>query len=1135
MLWWAGVEACALGTREGWGVVSGESGGQAGGLPISVAAGSRIAGYRLEEQIGAGGMAVVFRACDERLQRLVALKVLSPALAADEAFRQRFIRESRAAAAVDDPHIIPVHEAGEANGMLFIAMRYVRGGDVRTVIRREGPLSPSRAAAIISAVASALDAAHAAGLVHRDVKPANMLVDRRPGRPDHVYLSDFGLSKGAQSSLGLTGSGQFLGTLNYSAPEQIQGRPVDGRADEYSLACAAFELLSGTPPFPRGHAAAVMWAHMSDPPPLLTSQRPGLPPAVDGVLARALAKTADDRYASCQEFADVLRSTFGLAPYDSAPGVVAQAHHPPAETAWPTDPATSEDGLPAAAALAAVTGRRHQQVITPDTRQANRYRPGGKSPSPAASGTEKVAIPDFPAAADKGSLPPRCGIPAGGPVGSRGAQVGWPLLSGAVPPLADGFIARPASAPDLGAALNPGAAVALVPARGAAEGPQDWLGSCGKTQLAVAFAESLWRSRGVDLLVWIAATSRASVLSGYVEAAVVTMGIDPGGDAESIAARFVSWLGETSRPWLMVLEDQSDAADLARLWPEGPAGRVLITTADSAALSSELRARVLPVGVFSPREALNYLRGGLTADPDQRLGAIDLVEAVGCEPLALAQARAVIAVSGLSCQDYRGYFLHRREQLAEMAGASQSAASVTWTLSVEQADRLLPRGAVRSLLAFAALLDGHGIPAAVFTVPAACRFFAADGADGLADRERVRGGLLILDRVGLLSIDQAATPPTVRMKPVIQAAVRAATPERLFDRAARAAADALLEVWPEDEQRAWLAADLRSCAASLQQAAGDLLWAGGCHPLLLRAGRSQDSARLVGSAVTHWRKLAAVSQRVLAPNHPDTPTIGRRLADAYLTAGLAAEACPWFRWILADRVGALGPDHPATIGATRDLGRALLAANQFQDALTVLDGAAADYERICGADHPDTLGARDELAAAHRTAGQFDDAIRLYRSTLSDREGVQGSRHPDTLTTRQHLADAYLAAGKPRNALPHYKRVLVGRERGLGPDHLDTIAARGNLAAANYSAGRMASALQLYEETGAAYSRVLGADHPDTLARRADLANAYYRVGRLGDAVTLLRETVARCERVLPPGDPLRQTVRESLTNIAGG
>ncbi len=166
--------------------------------------GPRIAGYRLEEQVGQGGMAVVFRALDERLNRQVALKVLAPALAADEAFRLRFIRESRSSAAVDDPHIIPVFEAGDADGVLFIAMRFVPGGDVGTLVHRQGPLPPARAAAIISAVASALDAAHTAGLVHRDVKPANMLLDVRPGRPDHVYLSDFGLTKGALSSASLT-------------------------------------------------------------------------------------------------------------------------------------------------------------------------------------------------------------------------------------------------------------------------------------------------------------------------------------------------------------------------------------------------------------------------------------------------------------------------------------------------------------------------------------------------------------------------------------------------------------------------------------------------------------------------------------------------------------------------------------------------------------------------------------------------------------------------------------------------------------------------------------------------------------------------------------------------------------------
>jgi Protein kinase domain len=299
--------------------------------------GSQVAGYRLEEQVGAGGMAVVFRARDERLGRLVALKILTPALAEDDAFRQRFIRESRAAAAVDDPHIVPVFEAGEAGGVLFIAMRFVGGGDVRGLMRREGPLPPARAMAVISPVASALDAAHGAGLVHRDVKPANMLVDTRAGRPDHVYLSDFGLSKAAvAASAGLTGRGQFLGTVDYISPEQIEGGPVDGRADQYALACAAFELLAGAPPFRRDEAMAVMYAQLSEPPPPLTSRRPDLPPAADRVFGRALAKVPGDRYGSCREFADALRGAFGLTRYDRGSAAVPPADPPahiPAQTA----------------------------------------------------------------------------------------------------------------------------------------------------------------------------------------------------------------------------------------------------------------------------------------------------------------------------------------------------------------------------------------------------------------------------------------------------------------------------------------------------------------------------------------------------------------------------------------------------------------------------------------------------------------------------------------------------------------------------------------------------------------------------------------------------------------------------------
>jgi serine/threonine protein kinase len=270
-------------------------------------AGALVAGYRLEAQVGAGGMAVVYRARDERLGRLVALKVLAPGLAADEESRRRFIAESRSAAAVDDPHIIPVYEAGEAGGVLFIAMRFVPGRDLRAVLAGEGPLDPKRVADFISPVASALDAAHRAGLVHRDVKPANILVDERPGRAPHGYLSDFGVSKGAMSSAGMTASGVFLGTPDYAAPEQIQGLAVDGRADQYALACVAYQLLTGVPPFQRDQGMAVLFAHMSEPPPPLSARRPGLPAAADQVLARALAKVPEKRYGSCREFAGALR------------------------------------------------------------------------------------------------------------------------------------------------------------------------------------------------------------------------------------------------------------------------------------------------------------------------------------------------------------------------------------------------------------------------------------------------------------------------------------------------------------------------------------------------------------------------------------------------------------------------------------------------------------------------------------------------------------------------------------------------------------------------------------------------------------------------------------------------------------
>ena len=287
-------------------------------------------------------MAVVFRARDERLDRTVALKLLAPALAADHDFRQRFIRESRAAARIDEPHVIPVFEAGEADGVLFIAMRYVRGGDVRSLIPTRGGLPAARVASIITQAAAALDAAHGEGLVHRDVKPANMLLDHRGGNgqpdADHVYLSDFGLSKAAMQTTGLTRSGTFLGTLDYIAPEQIEGKPVDGRADQYALACAAFELLCGRPPFGHGEAMAVMYAHLHAVPPPLTSLMPAVPVAADQVLRTALSKSPADRYATCGQFASAISRALGVAvPTEQAAtgqaAMAGAAGHPQTEAA----------------------------------------------------------------------------------------------------------------------------------------------------------------------------------------------------------------------------------------------------------------------------------------------------------------------------------------------------------------------------------------------------------------------------------------------------------------------------------------------------------------------------------------------------------------------------------------------------------------------------------------------------------------------------------------------------------------------------------------------------------------------------------------------------------------------------------
>jgi WD40 repeat protein/tRNA A-37 threonylcarbamoyl transferase component Bud32 len=266
--------------------------------------GTELAGYRVESLLGWGGMSVVYLAEDLRLKRKVALKLLATNLAEDESFRDRFLRESELAASIDHPNIIPIYEAGAAEDVLFIAMRYVAGQDLRERLQHARP-DAAEAIGIIAQVASALDAAHARGLVHRDVKPSNVLLDTgaRPDGSDHVYLADFGLTKPASEASRNGDDGHLLGTIDYVAPEQIAGEEVDGRADVYSLGCVLYECLVGQPPFRRESELAVVFAHLETESPAPSVERPELPAALDGVIARALAKEPEQRYPSCREFA----------------------------------------------------------------------------------------------------------------------------------------------------------------------------------------------------------------------------------------------------------------------------------------------------------------------------------------------------------------------------------------------------------------------------------------------------------------------------------------------------------------------------------------------------------------------------------------------------------------------------------------------------------------------------------------------------------------------------------------------------------------------------------------------------------------------------------------------------------------
>jgi Protein kinase domain len=284
--------------------------------------GMTVGEFVIEAIAGRGGMGIVYRARQREPDRVVALKVIAPDLAGDPNFEARFKSEGRIAARIEHPNVIPIYAVGEDRGTLYIAMRYVVGTDLRAVIEQEGRIEPGRAALLIDQVAQALDAAHGHGLVHRDVKPANILLAPQGGR-EHAYLTDFGLSRLVADSQAITATGALVGTVDYIAPEQVRGERVDARTDVYSLGCVLFHSLTGRVPYPEGNQIAKLYAHDSRPPPLALECVPELPAALDGVIARAMAKDPDARYQSAGDLGAAALAAVQAAPPPDAERTVA--------------------------------------------------------------------------------------------------------------------------------------------------------------------------------------------------------------------------------------------------------------------------------------------------------------------------------------------------------------------------------------------------------------------------------------------------------------------------------------------------------------------------------------------------------------------------------------------------------------------------------------------------------------------------------------------------------------------------------------------------------------------------------------------------------------------------------------------
>ncbi|HUC59995.1 MAG TPA: tetratricopeptide repeat protein [Streptosporangiaceae bacterium] len=760
----------------------------------------------------------------------------------------------------------------------------------------------------------------------------------------------------------------------------------------------------------------------------------------------------------------------------------------------------------------------------------------------------------------------------------------WPVLSGSVPLLAESYTPRPETAVGPWEALRPGLTVILGP-----EGNGWHCGGTGKTQLAAAFAGRLWAAGELDLLAWIDAGSRDSILTCYARALADIKVAAPPGKPEAAAARFLTWLADTGRHWLVVLDGLIEPADADGLWPYGASGEVVVTTKlaklspmpgrrpalpspgsrDAPPLATEQVAIAVPA--FSQREALNYVSTRLNDDPYQAAGSLDLAIAVGCLPVGLAMAVTHLIDSGQDCRQFRLISDRYRRQRPD--GTPGEPLTPFWMFAVDRARQWAPRELAWPAIKLASVLGPSGIPGPVLTSSAACAFITGKQNVTRADQASVRAAFVNLERLGLVRIEPDNEIRTVWMHSALQSSVRQAMGPSELSQAVQVAATAVCESWPAESGHADLEQALRDCAVSVRRSDDLALWSRGCHPMLLRAGQSLDDANMPDTACAYWRDLARRSAEFIGPRAPLTLQVRERLAGSAAAAGRVEEAIGLRERLVTDFNEAAGPNHPQAVAARSSLAAALRAAGRLGDAIIVGERVTADSDLVFGSVHaqttetlrelarayadahrypeaisalrrclglreqaigvmyPETVAVRHQLAEVYRRADQAKEAVRLYQEALTQLEATAGRVHPEAITAREHLAIAWHEAGQPDESASQLARVLAEWAEIPGAGPAETLSARASLAAVYCLSGHMKEAVPLYEGQIADLERLRGPGHRSTLRARWNLAAALHKAKRLPEAVKLGEAVLVDCERDLGTGHWETLTTRANLAH----